>query len=190
MNIDQNQQHLPGVSTSGKESFFSQTVNVLEKYTRLLNEILHKISSVLLFLLMFLTLGDVVGRTVFNSSITGTYELTGLMLSIIIFFSLGKTQLLKGHIEIDFLTNKLETKTEKILETVVSLILFILMALITWQLSEYARRTFYGNELTGDLELPLWIFIALTIVGAFAFTLTYLLDGIQSFLKVVNKDES
>ncbi|MFK4997204.1 TRAP transporter small permease subunit [Bacillus sp. N9] len=46
---------------------------------------------------MLLTTADVIGRNVFNKPITGTYELTGLALAIIIFFSLGTAQI-KGII--------------------------------------------------------------------------------------------
>jgi TRAP-type C4-dicarboxylate transport system permease small subunit len=81
-------------------------------------------------------------------------------------------------------------KVQAVLSGAASLILFTLMSLTTWQLIEYTKRTWQGNELSGDLGLPLYIFIGLTVFGAFSFTLTLLLDAFQSFIKAVNKNES
>lgn len=53
---------------------------VFEKITVSINNVLHKISSVVLLVLMFLTTADVAGRYFFNAPIIGTYELTGLYL--------------------------------------------------------------------------------------------------------------
>lgn len=187
----QTEQDLSLEATASNEvSFFHKLTYGLEKITKVFNSVLQKVSSILLFLLMFLTTFDVVGRYFFNKPITGTYELTGLALALMIFFSLGSGQLSKDHIEIDFLTNMMPEKVQQGLKAVASLVLFTLMALTTWQLYEYMMRTLQGGELSGDLGLPLYIFIALTAVGGLAFTLTYLLDAFQSILKVVKKNES
>ncbi|WP_428912445.1 TRAP transporter small permease [Niallia sp. Krafla_26] len=176
-----------GAAAPNEVSFLKKLTNGLEKITKTVNNVLHKISSVFLFLLMFLTAADVIGRNIFNSPITGTYELTGLVLALMIFFSLGSGQLGKDHIEIDFLTNMMPEKIQAGLYAISSFILFVLMFITTWQLYEFGMRTMLGGELSGDLGLPLHIFIFAAFVGAIAFTLTYLLDMFQSILKVVNK---
>lgn len=154
-----------------------------------LNNVLHKISSILLFFLMFLTTADVIGRYFFNKPITGTYELTGLIVAIMIFFSLGSAQIKRDHIEIDFLTNKMPLKMQQILFVISSFVLTVLLLLTTWQLYEYTMRIWAGNETSGDLGLPLYIFSILAMVGAFCFMLTYLLDTLKGIVKVVKKNE-
>lgn len=178
------------VKTLNEVSLANRIIDRFEKVTYSFNHILHSISSALLFLLMVLTALDVLFRNLFNSPITGTYELTGLTLAIMIFFSLGKVQISKEHIEIDFLTNKMPKKVQEGLYGFTSFILFILMALTTWQLFEYGIRVLLGNEISGDLGLPLYIFVFCTCIGSISFTLTYLLDSIKFLLKVAIKDES
>jgi len=163
----------------------SDWVEKLDRLIYKLNNILHSISSILLFFLMILTTVDVIGRYFFNKPITGTYEITGLSLAIIIFFSLGMTQLKKEHIEIDFLTNKMPATLQHVLYAISSLILFILIALTTWQLFQYGNRILLGNETSGDLGLPLYIFVFTTAIGSFCFMLTFLLDLLKSLIKVV-----
>ncbi|WP_255507922.1 TRAP transporter small permease [Lysinibacillus sp. BW-2-10] len=173
--------------TLKNDSAFQKITNVFEKIVVSFNNVLHKISSVLLFLMMVLTALDVAGRFFFNKPITGTYEITGLTLALIVFFSLGSAQLKKDHIEIDFLTSKLPVKVQAGMTAVSSFILFVLMSLTTWQLFEYTKRTWLSQELSGDLGLPLYVFMGLTLIGALAFTLTYLLETFKSLLQVVNK---
>lgn len=176
--------------TNMKHSTLQKFTNVLEKFTVKLNYILHKISSMLLVLLMFLTAADVVGRYFFNMPITGTYELTGLFLAIMIFYSLGTGQIFKDHIEIDFFTKKMPMKAQNMIRCISSFVLFILVGLTSWQLFAYARRLYVGAETTGDLSIPLYIFPALIIFGSIAFALTLFLDSLKSLLKVVPSDES
>lgn len=176
-----------GASAPSATSTLEKVVNGLEKVTTFLNNITHKISSLLLFLLMFLTTADVFGRYFFNKPITGTYELTALTLAVIIFFSLGMAQIKRDHIEIDFLTNKMPVKVQESLYALTSLILFVLVALMSWQLFEYMNRIWLGNELSGDLGMPLYIFVGLTGIGAILFALTFLVDTLKSILKVVKK---
>ncbi|WP_068676449.1 TRAP transporter small permease [Oceanobacillus sp. Castelsardo] len=173
-----------------QEPGLAKFTRVLGKVTISLNNVLHKISSVLLMALMFLTTADVAGRFFFKSPIIGTYELTGLLLALMIFYSLGAGQLKKNHIEIDFFTKKMSNKSQHILYSLSSFVLFILLCLTTWQLYEYSVRVWIGGETSGDLGLPLYIFSGLTIIGAFSFALTLLLDGFNSLLKAVNPDES
>lgn len=167
-----------------------KVTNGLDKINLVFNNVTHRISQLLLFLLMFLTTGDVVGRYFFNKPITGTYEVTGLGLAVIIFFSLGMAQIKKDHIVIDFLTNQFPLKIREGLRVISSFVLFILLVLTTWQMMTYTERLWKGNDLSGDLGLPMYIFTILSSIGLLSFTLAVFLDIFKSLLKVVQKNES
>lgn len=162
----------------------------LEKIIIPINTVTHKVSKLILFLMMLLTTGDVAGRYFLNKPITGTYELTGLGLALIIFFSLGITQLKKDHIAIDFAVKKFPEKVQHSLHAITYCALFILLLLTSWQLVEYTMRIWQGGDLTGDLGLPLFIFTILASIGTLFFALSILLDIFKSLLKVVQKHES
>lgn len=185
-----NSQHASlGVLSSKGVPLLERITILLEKVVYAINNVTHKIASVLLFLLMILTTADVFGRYVFNKPITGVYEVTGLILAVIIFFSLGMTQIKKDHIEIDFLTNKFSERVQEILKASTSLIMFILLLLTTWQLFEYTKRVYEGGELSGDLGVPIYLFTGVTIIGVFFFSLAVFTDMLKSLLKVVRKNE-
>ncbi|NSL50584.1 TRAP transporter small permease [Calidifontibacillus erzurumensis] len=161
-------------------------VQGLERCTVWLNIILHKISSVFLMVLMFLTAADVAGRYFFNKPITGTYELTALLLAIMVFFSMGTGQIYKNHIEIDFFTKKFSEPTQQALRNIFSFVLFVLLALMAWQLYNFTVRIWASGETSGDLGIPLYLITGFSIIGVIAFALTLLLDSLQAFLKAVN----
>lgn len=181
------QQSSLGAPAPNDISFLAKITHGIEKVTSLLNKITHSISMVILMILMFLTFGDVFGRYFFSKPITGAYELTGLMLALMIFFSLGIAQLKGDHIEIDFLTTKFPAKVQECLNVVKYVILFIILVLASWQLFELAKRQFNSMELSGDIALPLYIFASLSAIGLCCFALTFLLDIFKSLLKVVQK---
>lgn len=107
-----------------------------------------------------------------------------------IFYSLGAGQLKGDHISVDFFTRKMPEKSQHILRSISSFVMFILLCLTAWQLYEYSVRVWIGGETSGDLGLPIYIFSGLTIIGAIAFALTLLLEGLKSMLKVVNANDS
>lgn len=183
-----------GALAPNEISFFERNLrkvtHQLDKIVFMLNSITHKFSKLILFLLMFLTTFDVLGRYLFNKPITGTYELTGLAIALMVFFSLGMTQITKDHISIDFLTNKFPVKVRAVLNCITYVFLLILLLLTTWEITQYTQRVWKGNQLSGDLGLPLYIFIILATIGILFFALAILLDIFKSLLKVVQKNES
>lgn len=172
-------------NNSGDESLLIRFSSSLDKLTKGYNRILHGLSCVLLFAMMFLTVFDVLGRNLFNSPILGTYELTGFALAITVFFSLGAAQLKGDHIEVDFLFKKLPERAQNVCNAVIYLILTLVVLLTSWQLFVYAQRLLQGNNVSGDLGIPIYVIAFLTTFGAIGFFLSLLNSFVQSVVKAV-----
>ncbi|KZE38866.1 hypothetical protein AV656_08165 [Bhargavaea cecembensis] len=172
-------------NTSGDGSLFNKFSSKLNKLAKGYNRILHGLSCILLFAMMFLTVFDVLGRNLFNSPIVGTYELTGFALAITIFFSLGAAQLKGDHIEVDFLFKKLPERAQHICNAGIYLILTFVVMLTSWQLWVYAQRLMQGHNVSGDLGIPIYVIAFLTTFGAIGFFLTLLNSFVQSLMKAV-----
>lgn len=164
-------------------SFSLNLAKSFERFTINYNNILHKISGILLLFLMFLISLDVGGRFFFNFSITGAYEITELTLTLIVFYSLGTAQLKNNHIEIDYVTKMFSEKVQDFLRSIISFVLFLLVCLIAWQMIDYTLRVWSYKQTEGDLEIPLFIFSALTVLGIIAFALSLLLDSLKALLR-------
>ncbi len=72
--------------------------NLIERFVFPIIRLTNKVGLFILFMMMLLTVADVIGRYFFNFPIAGTFELTEVMLSLLVFFSIAYTQIHKGHI--------------------------------------------------------------------------------------------
>lgn len=159
----------------------------LETLIALLNAAVHKIGLIVLLLLMLLTVGDVIGRYFFEP-VTGTYELTGLMLAVIVFFGLGYAQIKREHIRIDVIAQFLSPRKEAILDSIVYLVSSVIFSLVVWQLIEHALRLWSGNVVTGVLSWPIYPFVISAAFGCSLFSLVLLLQFIHALAKLVRHE--
>ena len=157
------------------------------------NKWLHTVSMVVLLLLMFLTVGDVVGRYLVNrvpgfGPIPGTFELTEFMLAVIVLTAIGHTQMKRGHISIDILVSHFSSRVQAIMDAVTDFVTLAMFALVTWRTIKYAQLLYESNDVSGVLRLPVYPFLFVAAIGCFMFCLAMLSTLLQSLKKAV-KDE-
>jgi TRAP-type C4-dicarboxylate transport system permease small subunit len=175
---------------SGFSSFergLSKLVSGLDKLITSINRVIHGLSKVVLFILMWLTCLDVLGRYLFNRPITGTYELTGLFMIIIVFLSFSVTQAFKEHVEITFLTDKFSPKGQAVLGMIIYLIFFLFLVIVVWQFVFYTQRLYDGHDISTNLRIPLYLFSIIATIGMAVFALQVLREFFFSWLKVVER---
>lgn len=162
----------------------------VSKFVARLNNWMGYISQGILLIMVFLTTFDVFGRFFFNKPITGTFELTELGLALMIFLGLGLTHLQDEHIAIDFLTTKMSKRNQAILDIVIDLLITAFMVLVAYNLWENSKRIANSNTVTGDLSLPIHVFIIIAALGTLAFALSALAKALNLLPKVVKKNVS
>ena len=140
--------------------------------------------------MVFLTTLDVIGRFFFNKPIKGAFELTELGLALVIFFGLGLTHLHNEHIAIDFLTEKFSQKGQAIINIIIDSFITVFMILVAWQMWEYSQRISASNTTTGDLKLPINIFVVLAAIGIITFAFSALAKVLNLVAKESGKNGS
>lgn len=166
---------------------FEKAINNCEKIIHPINLIAQRIAMIVLFIMMFITVVDVTGRLFFKP-LLGAFELTGFALAITIFCSLGHTQIKKGHIHVTFLVDKWSKRTQAIVDVITYLIFLILVALIFWQVIDYAMRLYAGHDKTADLGIPIYIIAIISSIGIFSFVLAMFLELLKALSKAVSKE--
>ncbi|MDP6429386.1 MAG: TRAP transporter small permease [Rhodospirillales bacterium] len=116
---------------------------------------LARAGSVGLAVMMFLTLGDVIGR-MFNSPIVGTVEVTELIMGMMIYLGVGYTTLYRGHIRVDILITQFSQRVQGILDVITYLIAFLFMAVVCWRLFLQAASRIENNDITQIWEIQVW----------------------------------
>jgi len=166
---------------------FANTARSLEKCFYPVVRWVYKIGWGILLVMMFLTIVDVIGRKFFSAPITGSYELTEFLLALLVFCSIGYTQIQKGHIATDALVSRFSPRTQALIESTVYLISLGITSVMTWQLVAQAKRLWLGKNVTGVLHLPIHPFVIAAAFGSLLFCLALLVDFFNSLEKVRQK---
>lgn len=151
-------------------------------------KILHVVGYIVLFILMLLTVADIVGRKFAgvipgSKPVPGSFELTEYALIIIIFASIGVTQRRGEHISIDILTSHLPKRMQAALNSVTLLAGVVMFALVAWQAFVYAGRLRAGHNISAVLEVPQYPFAIIVGVGSIIYCLAALLDVLKNLAK-------
>ena len=167
-------------------------VKWVERVTSPPNKWLHWVAMVVLLLLMFLTVGDVVGRYMVGflpgfGPIPGTFELTEFMLAITVLTAIGYTQVKGEHISIDMFITKFSPRVRAIIDSVTNFLSLAMFALVTWQTIKYAQLLYESHDVSGVLRLPVYPFLIVSAIGTFMFCLAMLSSFFQSLKKSVKK---
>ena len=103
-------------------------------------------ASILLLGMMLLTFVDVVARYLFNRPIRGGFEITELVLLVLIFAGLPLVSHADEHVTMDFIDRMLPERAVAILIRVVHALVAAVFFFLTWQvLIKAARIAGYGD---------------------------------------------
>lgn len=162
----------------------------MKKIVSTVSKLMSFVAQMVLLIVMLLITFDVFGRYFFNKPIKGTFELTELGLALMVFFGLAITHWHKEHVEIDFLLEKLSKKSIVIIDAIINAIIAISVFIVSWKMLEYAHRVNISNTVTGDLRLPVNIFIIIAALGMFVFGLVALTRMIRLITKEARENDS
>ncbi len=162
-------------------------MNFLAKPYLIIIGVLTGIAASVLSAMMFLIMTDVVLRYVFNSPITGSYEIIQYMMAVLVSFAVVYCGYKRSHVSVDIVFDLLPPRPRSIVAFLGSLIVLILFILIAWQNVLYVKET-YDQRLTSTiLYIPTFPFVAAVAVGFVAFCLVMFVEFFNSLRGVVKK---
>ncbi len=131
-------------------------------------------ASVLLLCLMVLTFADVVARYLLNRPIRGAFEVTELLLLVLIFAGLPLVSHAEEHVTMDFIDRMLPPAVTAALVRVVHAIVAAIFFLLGWQVMIKAGRISQYGDTTEVLRIALGPFVYLMAVMIFLTGLVHL----------------
>lgn len=112
-------------------------------------------ASLLLLVMMIVTFVDVVGRYVFNAPLAGAYELTEVLLALVVFIGLPIVTFRREHVTVDLVTSRLPSVLRRGLGVFAGVVMLLVLAVLAWRLGLLAIDfTEYGDT-TVNLKIPL-----------------------------------
>ncbi len=125
----------------------------------------------IIFLLMILTVADVVLRKIFNKGILGTLEISEFMMAVAVFFSLAEGELKGRNVKIDLLVSKIALKNRSIIDAIVKSLGFVFYCFVTYAVFGYAALIKSSGEVTLDLWLPKHPFVYICAAALILFSI-------------------
>ncbi|MFH1137232.1 MAG: TRAP transporter small permease [Pseudomonadota bacterium] len=154
-------------------------MDFLEKTSRNVSLGLVVVGGIFLVGMIVLTCANILLRLVWLP-VPGTFELMGFFGASATAFSLGYTQLKKGHIAVDILIDYFSPRTKRFLAVINSLLCSAFFVLVAWQLflkGDTIRRT---GEVTETLRIIYHPFIYGAALGCAGLALVLLTDFVKA----------
>jgi len=156
-------------------------MEILERITKFLNQVLLVIAGVFLVAMVGLTCADIFSR-LFWTPILGSVELVALFGSVVTAFALGYTQLRRGHIWVEVLVNLFPDRVKRVLSLINSLVCMGFFAMVAWRLSLWSGSLLRAGELTETLKIIYYPFSYGVALGCAVLSLVFLMEGLKSMV--------
>jgi len=138
----------------------------------------------MLFVLMLLGAADVIGRYIFNMPIIGTQEIGTALLGLMVFFSLGSTQIAKAHVNVDLFVLRFPPRARAIADLVTTFLALILFSLIAWQAAVTGKYFQEAGRLIYVIHWPLAPFQFIVSFVSLVLCVVFLMQMIESFSQI------
>ena len=103
-----------------------------------------------------MTFASVCMRAMFQSPISGDVELTQMGIALAISMCLPWCQMQRGHILVDFFTQKSSAQSLRFMDSVGCLALAVMYGFLAWRTSVGAVSVREAGETTMIISLPMW----------------------------------
>ena len=112
-------------------------------------------ASITLFVIMWLTVVDVFFRDAFNISITGLFEVTEVLMGILVFSGVPIITSKNGHVSVTIMDAFVGRKLRAIQKIIVNLVCVVILSMFAWQLWVVAGDLAGYNDVTLFARIPL-----------------------------------
>lgn len=157
----------------------------LERFNSIFNSSLAWLAGFCLTAIVVLVATNTISR-VAGTPIQGVSEMVGWLFAVSTSFSLGYTQLAKGHVSIDILVSKLSEGIKKPVLVSVDLLSMFFFGIVAWQLVGYGLDSMASGQLSQTLQLAFYPLIWIVAFGFLGLTLSLLSNLVK---QLAGRDE-
>ncbi|PWC36493.1 TRAP transporter small permease [Azospirillum sp. TSO35-2] len=122
-------------------------------------------------------------RYLFAWSIPDSYDLSCLMLGILIFWGMAGAGYRGEHITVDLLWSVCAPRVQEAMDLFAALVTLVAMAAFAWMMGNKVLGTLRDNVLTYDTQMPVWVFYAVAWVGLAASVLLLVVRAVRLVLR-------
>ena len=140
-------------------------INLYASIAERLAKYSYKLGMFAVFFMMWPIVIDVIARLAFSESIYGAIELVEMSMLLMVVFCASSPQLNNAHMCVELIFEHFKPGVQRVLLCFHSLIGSVYIVIAACYLFEMILDKMRHQEYTTDLQIPLWIFMALAFIG-------------------------
>ena len=163
----------------------------LRRIVDAIDNVLMVIGCLMLFALMFVVVGDVVLRYLFNAPLQWSYEvISSYLMPGLFFFAASHTLKAHAHVAVDIVHNYVSRRTRYVLEALISLLATPVFAFCTIVSAQHTLEDIAtAATSTSGLALPTWTISLMLPIGFGLLTLRLSINAIGYIATLVSGRE-
>ncbi len=159
----------------------------LDKYLSTFTKVLLGIAGLGLVVMLVLIVADVIGIKVFSNPVPGGIEYVSFVAVVAIAFAIAHTQVMRGHVAVDFIVDKFPRRVKLIIDTLTVLFSVCLFALLSYYSFKYAASLRRSGEVSMTQKIPFYPFVY-AMAACFAVTLlVVIMDFVKAIIKAADR---
>jgi TRAP-type C4-dicarboxylate transport system permease small subunit len=174
------QEPLPSRGAGAEESILGR----LDRYIVFLAKVLLWIAGAGLVAMLLLIVADVIGIKLLSRPVPGGTEIVTFMSVVTIAFAIAYTQVMRGHVAVDFIVEKFPRRAKLIIDVITVFFSACLFALLAWFSFKYGMKLKSTGEVSMTQKIPFYPFIYGMAVCFVVTVLVLISDLVKSIAKV------
>jgi TRAP-type C4-dicarboxylate transport system permease small subunit len=130
--------------------------------------------------MMLLTSSDVVLRYC-GYPIKGTFDIVGLLGTVVIALPIAYTQILRRHVAMEFMASRGPKFVQTIISSIICLLSIGMYALISWQCTLLGTKMWRVGVVSSTIEIPIFPFVYIVAIGCALNCFVHLIDLYKLF---------
>jgi TRAP-type mannitol/chloroaromatic compound transport system permease small subunit len=139
---------------------------------------------------------DIGGRDFFNQPIPGVTEFIGLSIVAVVFLQMANTLQEDRHVSNDIIIRLISSSHPKLTAAIyavfhlIGAVLMVIIVIYVWPiLAEHYDRGYYAGT-AGVVEIKIWPFMAVVVIGAATTAVQFLIDARRMALRAAGRGTS
>jgi len=165
----------------------SGKIDRLEKFASSVSNWLNWVAGAGLVAMISLIVADIIGIKFFNWPVPGAIEMVGFLGVVVTAFAIAYTQVLRGHIQVEFFVMRLPRRAQASVTAFVSLLGVTLFALLAWRSYDFALVLQNTGEVSMTQRIPFYPFVHAIAFCCIPVCLVLLVEFLKSVTKAAKK---
>ena len=137
--------------------------------------------------MLCLVVADIIGIKLFNNPIPGGIEIVAFLGVVVTAFAIAYTQVLRGHIQVEFVVMRLPQRVQAVVRAFVCLLGVVLFALLAWRSVDYGLSLQATGTVSMTRGIPFYPFVHAIAFCCIPVCLMLLVEFLKSVTKAVKE---